>query len=99
MSAPTTFQVTGLAVKQVKVTPGSSFEQTMMGLSPRCYIPIFVEIGPSVPEKKIFDRFFRYRGVAAILVMWPASCDKHYVIRLTINTHIYLYIQLDVCSY
>ena len=29
----------------------------------------FVEIGPSVSEKKIFDGFLPYRGVAAILVM------------------------------
>ena len=40
-----------------------------MGWSPRCYIPSFVEIGLSVPEKKIFDWFLPYRGVAAILVM------------------------------
>ena len=40
----------------------SSFEETMMGLSPGCYIPSFVEIDLSVPEK-IFDRFLPYRGV------------------------------------
>ena len=28
-----------------------------------------VKIGQPVPEKKIFDRFLPYRGVAAILVM------------------------------
>ena len=27
----------------------------MMGRSPRCYIPIFVKIGPPVMEKKILD--------------------------------------------
>ena len=43
-----------LAVKYVKVTPGSSFEQTMMGWTPQCYIPGFVGIGPPVLEKKIF---------------------------------------------
>ena len=49
----------------------------MMGLSPGCYIPSFVEIDLSVPEK-IFDWFLPYIGVAAILVMlyniwawWP----------------------------
>ena len=42
----------------------------MMGWSPACYKPSFVEIGQSVPEKKIFDRFLLYRGVAAILVMF-----------------------------
>ena len=57
-----------LAVKKVKVTPGSSFEQTMMGWSPQCYIPSFVEIGLPVPEK-IFEGILPYMGVAAILVM------------------------------
>ena len=58
-----------LAVKKVKVTPGSSFEQTMMGRSPQCYIPSFVKIGPPVLEKKIFEGLLPYMGVAAILVM------------------------------
>ena len=64
-----------LAVKQVKVNPGSSFEQTMMGRSHQCYIPSFMEIGPPVREKKIFEGFLPYMGMAAILVMWPASCQ------------------------
>ena len=34
----------------------TSFEQTMIGWSPRCYIPSFVEIGSPVPEK-IFEGF------------------------------------------
>ena len=42
-----------LAVKQVKVNPGSSFEQTMMSRSPHGYIPSFVKIGLLVPEKKV----------------------------------------------
>ena len=46
-----------LAVKKVKVTPGSSFEQTMMGWSPRCYIPSLVKIGPPVLEEEIFEGF------------------------------------------
>ena len=33
----------------------------MMGWSPGCYIPSFVEIGLSVPEKKSFDQFLPYR--------------------------------------
>ena len=47
----------------------SSFEQTMMGWIPRCYIPSFLKIGPPVLEKKIFEGFLPYKGVAAILVM------------------------------
>ena len=30
----------------------------MMDLSPRCYIPSFMKIGPQVLEKKIFEGFF-----------------------------------------
>ena len=55
----------------------------MMGWSPQCYIPSFTEIGPLVPEKKIFEEFLPYMGVAAILVrynfddyvndIWPRS--------------------------
>ena len=58
-----------LAVKKVKVIQRSSFAQTIMGWSPRCYIPSFMEIGTLVLEKKIFERFLPYKGVAAILVM------------------------------
>ena len=34
----------------------------MISWSPRCYIPSFVEIGPPVPEKKIFEGFFTIYG-------------------------------------
>ena len=51
----------------------------MKGWSPRCYIPSFVEIGPPVPEKKIFEGFLPYMGVAAILVMCPASCHQIFI--------------------
>ena len=54
-----------------------------MGMSPQYYIPSFVEIGPSVPEKKNFEGFYSYMGVAAILVMWPGS-------RLQIFISLYL---------
>ena len=40
----------------------SQKEQTMMGWSPRCYIPSFVEIGPPVPEKKSFEEFLPDTG-------------------------------------
>ena len=49
-------------------------EQAMMGWSPRCYIPSFVEIGALVPGKKIFYEILRYMGMAAILVNFPVSC-------------------------
>ena len=51
----------------------------MMGWSPRCYIPSFMEIGPPVPEKMIFEGFLPYMGVAAILVMGPASCHQIFI--------------------
>ena len=41
----------------------------MMGRSPRCYIPSFMEIGQLVPEK-IFEGFLPYMGMVAILVMY-----------------------------
>ena len=50
----------------------------MMGWSPQCYIPSFVEIGRPVPEK-IFEEFLPYMGVAAILVMCPASCHQIFI--------------------
>ena len=77
-----------LAVKKVKVNPGSSFEQTMIGWSSQCNIPSLVEIGPPVPEKKIFEGFLPYMGVAAILVMWPASC-----LLIFISSYLKAYIQ------
>ena len=33
------------------------------------FMPSFIEIGPTVPEKKIFEGFLPYLGMAAILVM------------------------------
>ena len=51
----------------------------MMGWSPRCYIPSFVEIGLPVPEKKIFKGFLPYVGMAAILIMRPASCHQIFI--------------------
>ena len=50
----------------------------MTGWSPLCYIPSFVEIGLPVPEK-IFDGVLPYVGMAAILVMGPASCYQIFV--------------------
>ena len=63
---------------KLKVTPGSSFEQTMISRSPQCYIPSFVEIGLSVPEKN-FERVLPYMGLAAILVMCPALCHQIFI--------------------
>ena len=42
-------------------------------------MPSFVEIGPPVPEKKIFEGFLSYMGVAAILVMWPRCREQTFV--------------------
>ena len=43
----------------------------MMGRSLHCYIPSFVEIGPSVPEKKNFEGFYH---IWAWRPSW--SCDQ-----------------------
>ena len=51
----------------------------MMGRSPRCYIPSFVKNSLPVLEKKIFEGFLPYMGMAAILVMLPASCHQIFI--------------------
>ena len=66
-------------LEKVKVNPGSLFEQTVMGWSPKCYTPTLKEIGPTVPEKKIFEGFIPYMGVAAILVRWPALFPQNFI--------------------
>ena len=38
-----------------------------------------MEIGLPVPEKKIFEGFLLYMGVAAILVIRPASCHQIFI--------------------
>ena len=38
-----------------------------------------VEIGPPVPRKKFIEVFLPYMGVAAILVMWPASLHQIFI--------------------
>ena len=42
-----------------------------MGWSPKCYIhvPSFLEIGPRVPEKKIFEGFTHNIGMAILDVI------------------------------
>ena len=47
--------------------------QVMVGQSPRCYIPSFIEIGPPVPakKKKIFKVFTIYdHGGHLVHVTW-----------------------------
>ena len=50
-------------------TPKTSTSASTVGWSPKCYIPSFMKIGLPVLEKKIFEWFLPYMGVAAILVM------------------------------
>ena len=90
----------------------SSFEQIAMGVSPRCYIPSFVEICLCVSEKMIFEGFLPYMGVAHLVQIGTVVSEKIqfellYVndlgprskMTLAFNTRISSYIQLDVCSY
>ena len=56
------------AKNKSRSNPGSSFEQTMMCWSPRCYISSLVEICRKVLEK-MFDGFLTYMGMAATLAM------------------------------
>ena len=75
----------------------------MMGWIPGCYIPSFVEIDLSVPEKKTFDRFLPYRGVAAILAMLyhlgytPLNIHEIWL-RLLLGEHL-LYIRAKMTSF
>ena len=77
----------GLAAIFVKVTPGSSFEQTMMGWSPGCYIPSFVEISQQVTEK-IFEGFFTTYGRGGHLVHVTSimSSDFHFLVPESFHT-------------
>ena len=77
-----------LAVKKVKVTPGSPFEQTMIGWSLGYYIPSFVEIGPPVTEENIFEEFCTTYGqyghfghVTSIM-----SSDFHFLVSENFQT-------------
>ena len=60
----------------------------MMGWSPGCYIPSFVEIGLPVPEKKIFKGFLAYMGMAAISghVTRIMSSDFHFLVLINFHT-------------
>ena len=53
----------------------------MMGWSPQCYIPSFIEIGLPVPEKKIFKGFFFIYGHGGHLghVTSIMSSDFHFL--------------------
>ena len=69
------------------VTPGSSFEQTIMGWSPQCYVQSFVEIGQPVLEKKIFERFLPYgRGGHLGHVTSIMSSDFHIFVPENFHT-------------
>ena len=50
--------------------------------------PSFVEIGPPIPEKRIFEGFLPYMGMAAILLMSPASYQQ-----ILISMYLKAYIQ------
>ena len=65
----------------------SSFEQTMMGWSPRCYIPSFVKIGLPVLEK-ISEGFFTIYGHGGHLghVTSIMSSDFHFVLSESVHT-------------
>ena len=49
--------------------PPMGFAVAQLGCSLHMYMPSFVEIGPVVLEKKIFEGFIPYMDMAAIFVM------------------------------
>ena len=59
----------------------------MIGWSPGCYIPSFVEIGPPVPEK-IFDFFLFIYGRGGHLgnVTSIISSDFHFLVPESFHT-------------
>ena len=60
----------------------------MVGLSPRCYIPSFVEICPPVPEKKTFIKGFTIYGRGGHLghVTSIMSSDFHFLVPESFHT-------------
>ena len=59
----------------------------MVGWSPGCYIPSFVEIGLLVPEKKIFKGFTIYgRGGHLGHVTRIMTSDFHCLVPESFNT-------------
>ena len=60
----------------------------MMGWSPQCYIPSFVEIGLPVPEQKIFEGFFTKYGRGGHLghVTSIMSSDFHFLVPESFRT-------------
>ena len=66
----------------------------MIDRSPQCYIPSFEEISQPVLEKKIFEGFLPYMGMAAILVMRPASCHQIFI-SLYLKAFIQSLVQID----
>ena len=59
----------------------------MMGCSPRCYIPSFVEIDLPVPEKKILKGFFTLYGHGGHLDHMTSimSSDFHFIVPESIH--------------
>ena len=68
------------------VTPGSLFEQTMVGWSPGCYIPSFVEICP--PDSEIFEGFFTIYWGGGHLghVISIMKSDFHFLVPESLHT-------------
>ena len=54
----------------------------MIGWCPQCYIPILVEIGLPVPEKKVFEGFFTIYGHGGHLGHLTSimSSDFHFLV-------------------
>ena len=66
-----------LAVNRSRLLQGHHLNN-LWWAGPWCYIPSFMKICLPVLEK-IFEGFIPYMGVAAILVMWPASCPQIFI--------------------
>ena len=60
----------------------------MIGRSPQCYIPSFIEIGLSVPEKKIFEGVFTIYRCGGHLghVTSIMSSEFHFLVHESFHT-------------
>ena len=81
-------------VKWVKVNLGSPLEQTVKGLSTWCYQLRIKFIDLRVLDKKVFEWFLPYIGMAAVLVM----CDLNHMSKISFISQIKVPYQISLQS-
>ena len=74
-----------LAIKQVMVNQGSSFEQILWGPLPQCCIPSLKVISLLILEK-ILKGISPNMGMVAILVIWPGPSEHAFLLPTHISS-------------